>query len=163
MYRSVVLPCARTAKGRKVRGEQGAAALEFALIAPFLFALILGIIGYGYMLSFRQGISQSAAEGARAAAVVAADGSMTEKEAAAVAAVNRSLESYGVTCGGGNLTKDGTDVGDCTVGVAACDGDASRECASVRVNYAYRANPLIPGIGVTLPEKLDYTAVAEVS
>lgn len=162
MYRSV-LSRVHATRDRRSKGEEGAAALEFALVAPFLFALIFGIIGYGYMLSFRQGISQGAAEGARAAAVVAADGSVAEKQAAAVAAVNRSLASYGVTCGGGNLTRNGNDVGDCTVGVAACDGDASRECASVQVDYAYRDNPLLPGIGITLPEHLDYTAVAEVS
>ena len=46
--------------------ERGAAAVEFALVVPLLLVLVFGIISYGYMLSFRQSISQAAAEGARA-------------------------------------------------------------------------------------------------
>jgi Flp pilus assembly protein TadG len=51
------------------RAEGGAAAVEFALVAPLLLLLVFGVISYGYMLSFRQALSQGAAEGARAAAV----------------------------------------------------------------------------------------------
>jgi len=64
------------------------------------------------------------------------------------------------------LSKDGESVGTCSTTVAACANNASRQCASVRVNYAYRDNPLLPsfpGLGAALPEALDYTAVAEVS
>ena len=39
------------------RREDGAAAVEFALVLPILLLLVFGIIGYGYMLSFRQSIS----------------------------------------------------------------------------------------------------------
>ena len=46
------------------RGERGAVAVEFALVLPLVLVLLFGIIGYGFMLSFRQGISQAAAEGA---------------------------------------------------------------------------------------------------
>ncbi len=44
---------------RRERGERGAAALEFALIAPLLLMLVFGIIQYGYVLSFRQALSQA--------------------------------------------------------------------------------------------------------
>jgi Flp pilus assembly protein TadG len=158
---------ARVRVSRKSRNERGAAALEFALVAPLLFGLILGIISYGYMLSFRQGISQGAAEGARAAAVAPASFSAGDKASAARKAVNDALEGYGVSCSeGGMLSKDGESVGTCSTTVAACANNASRQCASVRVNYAYRDNPLLPsfpGLGAALPEALDYTAVAEVS
>lgn len=146
--------------------ENGAAAVEFALIAPILFALLFGIIAFGYMLSFRQGISQSAAEGARAAAVAPAAFTTSAKQALATSAVNRSLESYGVSCVGTTLKKGTTTVGTCSVTIATCANNASATCASVRVNYSYRDHPLVPsfpGLGSTLPEKLDYTAVVQVN
>lgn len=152
---------ARRSVSRRTRDENGAAALEFALVAPLLFALIFGIIGYGYMLSFRQGISQGAAEGARAAAVAASD-----SETAGMAALNRSLESYGVSCSGTTLTRDGATVGTCRVDVDKCESAGTKNCAFVQVNYAYRDHPLLPsfpGLGGTLPENLDYEAVAEVN
>ena len=146
------------------RGEErGAAALEFALVAPLLFALIFGIIGYGYMLSFRQGISQGAAEGARAAAV---EFNSANQSTVALAALNRSLSSYGISCSGTSLLKGGVTVGTCSVTIAACANNATKDCASVRVNYSYRDHPLLPsfpGLGNAMPEHLDYTAVAEVS
>lgn len=156
--------CARVT--RKYKGEGGAAALEFALVAPILFALIFGIIGYGYMLSFRQGMSQGAAEGARAAAVSMETDAGVKKDDAREA-LNKSLEAYNVSCGStGTLTHDGQSVGTCSVAIAACENAPTKECATVNVNYAYRANPLIPsfpGLGVTLPQNLDYTATARVS
>lgn len=143
--------------------EDGAAALEFALVAPLLFALLFGIIGYGYMLSFRQGISQGAAEGARAAAV---EFNSANQSTVAMAALNRSLESYGVSCVGTSLIRDSETVGDCSVSIDTCENNATKTCASVHVSYAYRDHPLLPsfpGLGGTMPEDLDYTAVAEVS
>jgi hypothetical protein len=115
------------------------------------------------MLSFRQGISQGAAEGARAAAV---EFNSANQSTVALAALNRSLSSYGVSCVGTSLIRSGETVGSCSVTIAACTNNATKECASVRVNYAYRDHPLLPsfpGLGGTMPEELDYTAVAEVS
>lgn len=151
------------ARARKRRNESGAAALEFALVSPLLFALIFGIIGYGYMLSFRQGISQGAAEGARAAAV---EFNSANQSTVALAALNRSLSSYGVSCVGTTLLRDGETVGSCSASIATCSNNPSKTCASVRVTYAYRDHPLLPsfpGLSVAMPEELDYTAVAEVS
>jgi len=154
---------ARALVTRRSGRENGAAALEFALVAPLLFALLFGIIGYGYMLSFRQGISQGAAEGARAAAV---EFNSANQPTVAMAALNRSLESYGVSCVGTSLIRDSETVGSCSVDIDTCENNATKTCASVHVSYAYRDHPLLPsfpGLGGTMPEDLDYTAVAEVS
>lgn len=163
---SRVLTRAFSRMTRKHKGEHGAAALEFALVAPLLFALIFGIIGYGYMLSFRQGISQGAAEGARAAAV-SMEVDDTARKSDALQALNQSLKAYDVSCGaGGALTRNGSTVGTCSVAIAACTNAPSKSCATVNVSYAYRANPLIPsfpGLGITLPQNLDYSATARVS
>lgn len=151
----------------RVRGvERGAAVVEFALVVPLLLSLVFGIISFGYMLSFRQALSQGAAEGARAAAVAPPLVSAGDKTLRALHAVNEALQSYGVTCVGTQLLREGQVVGSCDPTVAACVNDAARQCVSVRLTYDYRDHPLlpsVPGLGFSLPESLSYTAVAEVS
>lgn len=146
------------------RTPRGAAAVEFALIMPILLLLVFGIISYGYMLSFRQAISQAAAEGARAAAVTQVSANRVTD---ATRAVNDALGTYGVSCGNnGTLTRDGDNVGSCNVSVATCAGEAaSVKCVTVTIDYAYDDHPLlpVPGVGLVLPDRLRYSAVARVS
>ena len=54
---------------RRRDDERGTALVEFSISAALLLVLLFGIASYGYMLSFKQGLTQAAAEGARAAAV----------------------------------------------------------------------------------------------
>ncbi len=141
--------------------ERGAAAVEFALVVPIFLALLFGIISYGMMLSVRQGISQATAEGARVYAVSPAGTPGTTVRADALSAVNDAISSYGVSCtGGGALVKDGANVGTCTVPSAAapCTGGTG-QCATVKIVYNYRANPMVPsfpGLGVTMPETIQF-------
>ncbi len=51
------------------RSEHGAAAVEFAIIASFLFVVLFGIIEFGRMFSELEVLNSAAREGARAAAV----------------------------------------------------------------------------------------------
>lgn len=151
------------ARARARGRERGAAAVEFALIMPILLLLVFGIISYGYMLSFRQAISQAAAEGARAAAVAQRD---ADQVPAALAALNDALDSYGVTCSGNSLSRNGDPAGSCAVDVATCAGEAaSVRCVTVTINYDYDGSPLlpVPGMGIVLPDNLKYSAVARVS
>lgn len=149
--------------GRRRRGERGAAAVEFALVVPFLLLILFGIISYGWMLSFRQALSQGAAEGARAAAVSVADDDAS-RTAAALASLNDSLDLYGVSCSGGSLLKDGATVGTCSLTIAACANDPNAKCATLDVDYAYADHPLLPDFPfVPLPDSLHYSAVARVS
>lgn len=46
-------------------GENGAVAVEFALIAPLLIALVFGIISFGYLFGVSHSVQQLAAEAAR--------------------------------------------------------------------------------------------------
>lgn len=159
---------ARTHDGRSSRRrEDGAAAVEFALVLPLFVALLFGVISYGWMLSYRQGISQAAAEGARAMAVSVSPAGSTVPAERARAAINRSLSSYGVTCtAAGALTHNGTTVGTCGVTTAACTTGSTTQCARIAISHDYRANPLIPsfpGLGITLPNTLSYSTTAEVS
>jgi Flp pilus assembly protein TadG len=50
---------------RRLRGERGASAVEFALVAPLLFALLFGILQYGYQYWALETASATAREAAR--------------------------------------------------------------------------------------------------
>ena len=153
------------------RVQDGAAAVEFAMVTPLLLILVFGVISYGYMLSFRQALSQAAAEGARAAAVSPYP-SAVDKEQSALDAVNDALgvDAYGVSCTGAAasspLKKDGVTVGSCSVTTAACVQDPTKDCATVRLDYWYKEHPLLPnfpGVGLLLPSHLKYDATSQVS
>lgn len=66
-------PGAPAPPGRRRRGdesrERGASLVEFALIAPILFAVVFGIIDYGMLLSDTIGLRQGVREAARQATV----------------------------------------------------------------------------------------------
>ncbi len=51
---------------RHSRSEEGAVAVEFALLAPLLFTLLFGIICFGYFFMVAHSVQQLAAEAARA-------------------------------------------------------------------------------------------------
>jgi hypothetical protein len=61
----------RTALGRPPRrtGESGQAVVEFALVLPFLLALVLVLVDFGKAMSYWINATQVANEGARIAAV----------------------------------------------------------------------------------------------
>ena len=133
--------------------------MEFALVLLPLMIIVFGIISYGVMLSARQGVSQAAAEGARAAAVSPGDNS--DKSTAAWAAVGNALSADGVTgCSDGVLQPAGK--GTCTVTIGPCESTAlTPECATVEIVLNYKS--VMPGFGIVVPDKLTYTAVAQVS
>ncbi len=62
---------------RHWHGDRGAVAIEFALVLPLLFALLLGIIDFGFVFNGKISVTNAAAEGAR---VLALGGSSDEVE-----------------------------------------------------------------------------------
>lgn len=155
--------CQRLLARRGARGDRGAAALEFALVSLPLLLLVFGIISFGFMLSFRQGLSQAAAEGARAAAVSFAD---SERTASAQAAVSDALSGQGITCTGGRLVDGAATVGTCVVTEHSCAGTSGATCVTVTLDYSYRDHPQIPSAPIveqTIPQNLTYAATARVS
>jgi Flp pilus assembly pilin Flp len=136
----------RDSNPSRARGrEDGAAAVEFALLVVPLLLLVLAVISYGYMLSFRQSISQAAAEAARAAALAPAD---ADREAIARRTVQEVL---GVACGSAYLS--------CTFPAQTC----GVECVGVQLTYLYEddpSKPVFPGAGIAIPDRLAYVAVS---
>ena len=53
----------------RLRSEEGASAVEFAIIAPLLFMLLFGIVGFGLAFLRVQSIRAAVREGGRTAAV----------------------------------------------------------------------------------------------
>ena len=149
----------------KRRRDDGAAAVEFALVVPLLVLLLFGIISYGVMLSFRQSMSQAATEGARAAAVTLL---LNEKQAAGYASVNEAFDTFGLKCASGTLSKGAANVGTCAVSApqACVPAAVDVQCVKVTISYNYRDNPLVPsfpGVGYAMPSTLTYSAQARVS
>ncbi len=148
--------------GSRERNQRGAAVVETALCLCFVvLPLVFATVSYAYMLTFRQTLSQSVAEGARAAALAPSGSTNAVRQSAAISAINQSM-STGVgsmTCGTSNLT--------CTVSTpAVCASDATKTCVTVAISYPYRAHsllPTIPGLGFTLPSIIGYSAQVEVN
>jgi hypothetical protein len=147
-------------RSRRTRDENGAVLVEFVLVLPIFLFLIFAMISIGVMFSFRQTLSQAAADGARAAAVAPANLTFTQRRDRAIGAVNEAFDGEAggpVSCGVGGLT--------CAVpAVPTSCGDAD-QCISVTLTYAYAANPRIelPQLfGFVLPDDLTYTASARV-
>ena len=140
---------------RRRHDERGAALVEFALASVILLVLLFGIIEYGYILSFKQGLTQAAAEGARVGAVGG-------DSAAIAAAVNKAAGGFKQTCNTGGLScKNGA--GSTTLSPTTC---GSNTCITVEVSYDWKNYPLLPkfpGLGLILPGTLKSTSVARVS
>lgn len=147
--------------GSRERNERGAAVVETALCLCFVvLPLVFASIAYAYMLSFRQTVTQSVSEGARAAAVAPPGATEAQREAVAVNAASAALASGagGLTCASDHVT--------CEVDrVTNCGDGSGNDCYRVTISYPYRDHsllPSIPGLGFTLPSEISYSAVAEV-
>lgn len=131
----------RRVSGRRCRGDQGTALVEMAFILVPLCLLLLGIIVYGYLMSFRQNMTQAAAEGARAGAIAPPDQTPSTHFIAinqATDATNQALESFGEGCGNGRTT--------CLIEINPCPAPSTEQCVTVTVTYDYENNPLMPDI-----------------
>ncbi|WP_183098985.1 TadE/TadG family type IV pilus assembly protein [Nocardioides pelophilus] len=140
------------------RDDRGAAALEFGLVLVPLLILVVGIINFGWMLSFRQNVSQAAAEGARAAAVQPPGTGAVAREDAAEAAIDDALaETYGVDCS--------TGICDIEPDIACTSGPASARCAQVTLTVQQEDFILVPGLGFgfIMPDTLTYTTEVRIS
>jgi Flp pilus assembly protein TadG len=78
-------------QGSTVRREdRGAAAVEFALIAPLFIVLLFGIIDYGWAFGQRLGLTSAVREGARLAVVNADSGATPDARRDSIIAAVKS-------------------------------------------------------------------------
>ena len=76
------------------RNRWGAAAVEFAIVAPVFFLLVFGMIEYGRMVMVQQVITNAAREGARVGVL---DGATTSNVTTAVSSYLTSAKISGST------------------------------------------------------------------
>ncbi|MGH8991260.1 MAG: TadE/TadG family type IV pilus assembly protein [Acidimicrobiia bacterium] len=140
---------------RRLRGERGAAVVELSICLIVIVVIVFGVVSYGVILSFKQTMTQAAAEGARAGAM----GTNTTASGLASNATAKSLGAFGKTCGSGGLT--------CTFTVNPCvPGPPSAKCIEVDLVYDYQGHPLLPPlpfISSFLPTTLRSTFESEVN
>lgn len=108
--------------------QKGAAAVEMAMIAPFLIMLLLGTVEFSYKFAQYNEIRHSAREGARFAAVsnAALNGGSTVNNAAVITnACNAlNLPSFGTVTV--TTTRTGANIGDtATITISAAVGSLS--------------------------------------
>lgn len=139
---------------------RGIAALEFAVVLPVLFALVLGIVYYGMILVLEQVLTLAAAEGARAALRYpggAVDGSIAASmDLRVAAAADTALAVLP------NSIKANLSSADKTASAAPCSAPADAICVSVTLRLP--AANLLPRVPfVPLPEMLVGSAVAQLA
>ncbi|MEG3613960.1 TadE family protein [Isoptericola haloaureus] len=102
--------------------DRGAAAVEFALVAPVLIALLLGIVSFGYAYHVQTVLGNAARDGVRVLAL--SDGADPAAEARS-AAISSAAPSVALTTGQISVTP-----------AAGCDADGAPENATVDITVA---------------------------
>ncbi len=139
--------------------------MEFALVAVPLLILLLGIIYFGVVLSFKQAVTQAAAEAARKAAPFT---QASYRPGDVTAAANGPLGSWSKTCDSAGVTCDIRTPwsGAALPGDPPCVSDTANPCIRVRVTYDYRDHPLLPQLPLVssmLPGWISSTAVVQMT
>jgi Flp pilus assembly protein TadG len=122
----------------RLRREEGAAAVEFALVAGLLFMLIFGMIEYGFAFFQMQDLRAATREGARVAAV---DGNTTQIRTRVVQASAGSLPP-----GYSNITVAPSN--GCATGG---DSDNSVKVAIPTTNYASLPSNVVQSLTIDIP------------
>jgi Flp pilus assembly protein TadG len=82
--------------------ERGAVAVEFALLAPILIMLLLGIMEFGRAYNVQISLTNAARESVRSMAISDNAIPVTDKKAAALAAANKAI-TFGATLTAANI------------------------------------------------------------
>lgn len=156
---------------RRGRGDDGTAVLEFALVGVLLFTLVFGLISFGWLLSFRGSMQQSASEAARAGAAAPRDLAATTSGrnntivlSRATLARDNALKGYGKTCSSTAVTCT-TSIADCSSTTGA-DTAALPDCITVKISYDNKAKPYpvaIPLISSIMPRTITVSSTEELN
>jgi Flp pilus assembly protein TadG len=146
---------------KRLRGENGVEMLEFALVIPIFVFVLYGLIAFGIMLSAKQTITHSAAEGARGAIGAVPNQGESQDDADKRVAKDRVRQSMGSLS---QYNVDDPTQFDATVNW--CSGNSGPRCITVKITYPYSDKPLVPpapGLGLMMPSTLGSTAIVQVS
>lgn len=132
---------------QKVQNENGAAAVEFALLLPLFTLILVGIIMFGLVFNSFLEITHAAREGVRWGALREDLDSIEARAQAAAPGINWALASTEVTLDGEPFPADGTS-----------NGDQDKE---VKVTITYQLTDVIGLFGAftaILPDQISSSA-----
>ena len=142
---------------RSSQREDGASALEFALVAPFLFMFLFAIVSFGVILAQMMALNNGAREGARFGVVdekTCSQIASAARDASSAVAVNTA--SVTVSVKRGQTAASATNA--CASGpTKPCSGSATGD--SIYVTTAYDSSLLVPVPGVRDTVRLSGTGV----
>jgi Flp pilus assembly protein TadG len=137
---------------RRRRGERGAAAVEFAIVAPLLFLLVFAIIDFGFAFHGWDAVQNAAREGARVGAVTPNVNTIVSRVRSASSFLDQSKVNVTVECARGGSSSFGS----CGAASTWAEGDLIK--VTVTYDYSYMTPlPSFVGLGQTLHE----TAITE--
>lgn len=139
---------------RAHRRDDGASAVEFALVIPVLIIVVFGVIAFGIVLAQQQALSNAAREGARFGAVnLFAQASGDPRTCASVVSKVRSVAStVGMSSAdvGVTVKRDGTSVCGSAAGSTAVSNSSTLPCVGgtdasrLTIETAYESSLIIP-------------------
>ena len=128
----------------RLRGEQGAAAVEFAIVASIFFMLVFGIIDFGFGFHTWNATANAAREGARRAAVSSDVNDIKQRVLNSASFLDLTKLTVNVTCARGNSA-----FGTCPASSSWIAGDFVRVTVDYRYSYITPL-PVFVGLGNTL-------------
>lgn len=142
--------------------EGGVAAIEFGIVFMLFFAILWGILTYGFIFAAQQTLTLAAENGARAALRYQPAGSQAGAIAARVAAAQQDgensvqwLKAFNANYYPANYVQ---------AAEQPCTYNGNLICFTVQVSYPYAQAPLFPpfpGFGLVAPQKLTGTATMQ--
>ena len=143
------------------RNEEGAAAVEFAIVAIPFFLLLYGLIVFGMALAVKQSVTNAAAEGARAAVGISDASDAVVKAEEVVAS---RLDWLGSNYQASDLTVSWYNESTSSCGdLAPPSGQPWTICVAIDLPYKSReVVPTAPIISSVTPEHLRSTAIVQI-
>lgn len=136
----------RVSRRGRIRREEGAAAVEFAIVATLFFMLVFGIIDFGFAFHSWNNAANAAREGARKAAIDPDPQHVRDRVLASAQTLDPSKLTIIVEC-----SHPGGSFSTALCGTSAFVAD---DIVRVTVNYAYSMitpiGSFVPGLGSTM-------------
>ena len=140
------LPDVRASRRDKVGREDGAAAVEFAIVATLFFMLVFGIIDFGFAFHSWNNAANAAREGARKAAV---SNDTAAIQARTIAAAS-TLDPTKLTVQRPVQPVAATAFNTCPPSASWVEGDLVRVVVNYQYNMITPVGSFVPGLGPTL-------------
>jgi Flp pilus assembly protein TadG len=141
------------------RHGAGSAAIEFAIVAPVLIAIVIGIVYYGMVLALQQVLTLAAEEGARAALRYPAGVS-----GAGLAATKDARVNAAAAMARGTLPKSISDLLPAAGAAAAVPCATGSADVCVQVTLTLTTSSILPAVPmVPVPATLSGSAMVQLS